>query len=70
MKPNEKTTAAAGNADTILPQSVEPPKAGQLLDDKAEAYLREGGNIEDLPDAEEEQQADSLKEDSSKQTRD
>jgi hypothetical protein len=34
---------------------MEPANENQLLNEKAEKYLREAGNIEDYPDAEDEQ---------------
>jgi len=37
-----------------------PPKERQVLDKKAEEYLREGGNIEDMPNAKEEEDEQKL----------
>jgi hypothetical protein len=34
--------------------------SNQLLNEKAEKYLRESGNIEDMPDAEDQDQADKI----------
>jgi hypothetical protein len=54
-KANEKNKGNTGNAsnpvenDSILPDS----NANQLINKKGEKYLREAGNIEDMPDAEE-----------------
>lgn len=45
------------NTDQI---PVDPPPRNQLLDEQAEEYLREGGNIEDLPTPEQEEQIDKL----------
>jgi hypothetical protein len=47
--------ADTGNASNPSPHDtrLEPLEQDQLLDDKAEKYLREAGNIEDMPDAEE-----------------
>lgn len=52
--------ADTGNASNPSPHNadVEPAAHQQLLDEKAEKYLRESANIEDLPDPQEEQQAD------------
>ena len=36
------------------------PKKNQLLDEKAEKYIRESGNIEDMPDPQEQQDADEM----------
>lgn len=56
------TAASTGNASNPGPQNEEtgPPGVNQLLDKKAEKYLREAGNIEDVPDAEEQQEADDI----------
>jgi hypothetical protein len=53
-KPLNPQPASTGNASNPNPRSSAEPNNSQLLDDKAEKYLREGGNIEDMPDAEEE----------------
>lgn len=37
-----------------------PPRERQMLDKKAEEYLREGGNIEDMPNTSEEQEEENL----------
>jgi hypothetical protein len=49
-----------GNASNPSPHntSFQPGGDIQLLDKKAEKYLRESGNIEDMPDAQEQQNAD------------
>lgn len=51
-----------GNAGNPSPEkSSQPPdQTKQYLDKKAEKYLRESGNIEDLPDAEDQQEADKI----------
>ena len=53
--------AETGNASNPSPNNNElQPLAGpQLFDKKAEKYLRESGNIEDVPDAEERQELDN-----------
>ena len=53
--------AQTGNASNPLPQPNDQQSfdnQNQLLDKKAEKYLREVANIEDVPDPEEQQQAD------------
>ena len=49
----KKSIADTGNASDPSPGNEAINKAGytQLLETKAEKYLREAGNIEDLPDA-------------------
>jgi hypothetical protein len=50
-----------GNASNPDPDDNNQPEANkQLLNKKAEKYLRESGNIEDLPDAEEQAEADEV----------
>lgn len=68
MSTNPKNTgsnvADTGNASNPTPHH-EPVSDKQLLEEKAEKYLRESGNIEDMPDAQEQQDAeDSLKKES------
>lgn len=46
--------AETGNASNPGRNQSEKPENSQLLDKKAEIYLRESGNIEDLPNAGEE----------------
>lgn len=52
--------AETGNASNPSPHdtSLEPNEQNQLLDTKAETYLREAGNIEDEPDPQEQKEAD------------
>ena len=51
--------ASYGNASNPSPHDEEAGPAGnQLLDERAEKYLRESANIEDVPDAEDQQEAD------------
>lgn len=51
--------ASLGNASNPSPHKEETEPAGnQLLDKKADTYLRESANIEDVPDAEEQQEAE------------
>jgi hypothetical protein len=54
-KPLNPKPATTGNASNPSPRSPAEPNNSQLLDGKAEKYLREAGNIEDIPDAEEEE---------------
>ena len=44
-----KRTDPASESEQSLPNSDQP---SQLMDDKAEKYLRESGEIEDLPEDE------------------
>gem|GEM_PF-4247334 len=53
-------TGSRGNASNPLPAGAVPEQHDQLLNEKAETYLREGGNIEDMPDAQEAQEAEDL----------
>ena len=51
--------ADTGNASNPSPHDEGMEPAGnQLLGEKAETYLREAGNIEDMPDAQDVQQMD------------
>gem|GEM_PF-3748918 len=50
----------SGIAKTASENFQSPPKERQLLDKKAEEYLSEGGNIEDMPNAREEEDAQKL----------
>lgn len=52
--------ADSGNASNPSPHDnkMEPASDNQLLNDKAEKYLREAGNIEDYPDAQDQQDAE------------
>jgi hypothetical protein len=52
--------AGTGNASNPSPHSekIDPANSRQLLNEDAEKYLRESGNIEDLPDAQDEQEMD------------
>lgn len=56
--------ADTGNASNpFTHRETAGPEGNQLLGKKAEKYLREAGNIEDLPDAEEEEEMDKTTED-------
>lgn len=54
-----------GNASNLLPDNdaTEPPE-NQLLDSRAEKYLREVANIEEVPDAQDQQEMDDAIEES------
>lgn len=53
--------AETGNASNPSPHNRKlDPVKDQLLSEKAENYLRESGNIEDEPDAQDQQDADQL----------
>lgn len=51
-----------GNASNSSPNIRENDQStqNQLLDEKAEKYIRESGNIEDMPDPQEQQDADEI----------
>lgn len=51
-------TGRTGNASNPTPEPEVAAKENQLIDKKGEKYLRESGNIEDYPDAEDEEQAE------------
>ena len=55
--PTVKDTGNASNPSPVG-DSFEGPAPHQLLDPKAETYLREAGNIEDMPDPREQEAAD------------
>jgi hypothetical protein len=56
-KPENFSEAPTGNASNPSPQNNELGSPGnQLLDDKAEKYLREVASIEDVPDAQDQQE--------------
>lgn len=54
---NEAPKAPTGNASNPAPneQGLETENTNQLIDPKGEKYLRESANIEDMPDAKEEE---------------
>lgn len=54
----EKRAADTGNASNPTSTEFQNENANQLLDKKAEKYLREAGNIEDMPDDEDQQEMD------------
>lgn len=57
---NERLPAAeTGNASNPSPEHGEVPLGpSQLIDPKGEKYLREVANIEDVPDAQEQEEMD------------
>ena len=58
---NEKAPSVnTGNASNPAPDddSLSPSPGSQLLDEKAEKYLREVASIEDVPDAQDQQEMD------------
>lgn len=62
-KDNQKLPVAdTGNASNPSPHSgkLEPVSNDQLLNEKAEKYLRESANIEDEPDAQDQRDADEV----------
>jgi hypothetical protein len=57
-KPETNTRiAGTGNASNPMPDTETAANENQLIGKKGEKYLRESGNIEDMPDANEEQEA-------------
>ena len=52
----ENKLGNTGNASNPSRTDLQTNNTNQLLDKKAEKYLRESGNVEDMPDAEDEQQ--------------
>ncbi|RYY39768.1 MAG: hypothetical protein EOO08_08840 [Chitinophagaceae bacterium] len=60
MFENTLGTGSAGNASNPDPRTDNeaPDQSKSRLDGKAETYLREAGNIEDEPDAREQQEAE------------
>ena len=57
-KPANTKIAGTGNASNPSPEGGLADNKHQLIDKKGEKYLRESGNIEDMPDAEDEEQAE------------
>ena len=56
---NKLPPADTGNASNPSPRNTEmEPQPNQLIDKKGENYLREVANIEDEPDAQDQQEAD------------
>ena len=51
-----------GNASNPAPDddSLSPSPGSQLLDEKAEKYLREVASIEDVPDAQDQKEMDEI----------
>jgi hypothetical protein len=50
--------ASTGNASNPSPETELIENESRLIDKKGEKYLRESGNIEDMPDAEDEAEAE------------
>ena len=59
---DDKPLAETGNASNPSPQSseMEPINDNRLLSGEAEKYMRDAGNIEDMPDAQDEKEADEI----------
>jgi hypothetical protein len=57
---SQTSIADTGNASNPSQDTnrFNPQPGSQLLDEKAERYLREAGNIEDMPDAQERKELD------------
>lgn len=60
QKDQKMPGAGTGNASNPSPHSkeIEPVNNNQLLDERAEKYLRESANIEDEPDPQDQLDAD------------
>lgn len=58
----DKPLAETGNASNASPHNadMEPINDNRLLSGEAEKYLREAGNIEDMPDGQDEAEADEV----------
>ncbi len=56
---NDPSRAQTGNASNPSPDGNQP-SSNQLLDEKADTYIREAGNIEDLPDAKEQEDMEQV----------
>ena len=56
MDKNTAKRPDTGNASNPSPLEEKSPGDNQLFDKKAEKYICESGNIEDMPDAQEEQE--------------
>lgn len=54
---NPKTAPAEGNAGNTPPHGSDKLPGESLFDEKAEKYMDEAANIEDMPDPEEDQEA-------------
>lgn len=52
-----KPVPAEGNASNTPPHGRDDQPGESLIDEKAEKYIKEAGNIEDMPDPEEDQEA-------------
>lgn len=59
-QPSQVPNFNTGNASNPAPDnnSLAPSAGSQLLDEKAEKYLREVASIEDVPDAQDQQEMD------------
>ena len=62
QKDQKLPAADTGNASNPSPynKKMEPASNNQLLDERAEKYLRESANIEDEPDPQDQLDADEL----------
>jgi hypothetical protein len=59
---NNLPSVNTGNASNPAPHddSLAPSDGSQLLDEKAEKYLREVASIEDVPDAQDQEEMDKI----------
>lgn len=58
---DEMPASVPGHASNPAADGAHDQTGNQLLGKKAEKYLREGGNIEDLPDEEDWQDAEKIR---------
>jgi len=60
LQEREKLSGSIGNASNPIPQGdgTDGGNSNQLLDEKAEKYIREVASIEDVPDAQDQQDMD------------
>jgi hypothetical protein len=61
QRPLNPRPADTGNGSNPSQRTQAEPNGNQWLDKKGEKYLREGGNIEDLPDEEDESAAEKAR---------
>ena len=58
-QPNKSMPGNEGNASNPRPDSI-PSTGNQLIPEQGETYLREVANIEDVPDARDQQEMDEV----------
>ena len=58
LQPDPKPATQTGHASNPEPGQGMEPETNQLIDEKGEKYLREVASIEDLPDAQDQEDMD------------